>query len=104
MDVVNKWLTLIGVMGAILIITVGWKAGSGKYAIYVTDAPYEDYQMVYTVNTRSGEVKGKMHHLGEHFTKDGQVRDYAVKVIKKEDPNQYSYRYNYKDKPVRKVY
>ena len=105
MDVVNKWLLMIGCFFTALIITLGWTSGSGKYSVYVTDSPYVGYQMVYVVNTRSGEVKAKMHSIDEHVAKNsGKVKDYLVDVVKDANPNKWGYKYDYDNPPVRKNY
>jgi capsular polysaccharide biosynthesis protein len=104
MDPVNKWLTLVAVLFITLIIAIVWKAGGGKYEIYVTDSTYENYQMVYVLNTRNGEVKAKMHYLGEHMTKEEKVKDYAVDVIDELNPGRYSYKYSYGNRPLKRTY
>ena len=104
MDPITKWiLTIIG-MFITLIIVMALGAGAGKYSIYVTDSPYEGYSMVYVVNTKSGEVKAKLHRIEDHISKNGKVKDYAEDVIEEINPNQFRYKYDYDSTPNRKKY
>lgn len=61
MDPVNKWLTVIVLFMIALLITIGWKAGSGRYEFVVTGStPYDKHVVVHVLDTKDGDVYSKI--------------------------------------------
>lgn len=61
MDPVNKWLTVIVLFMIALLITIGWKAGAGRYEFVVTDSTlYDKHVVVHVLDTKDGEVYSKI--------------------------------------------
>jgi hypothetical protein len=91
MDPVNKWLVTIIIMFTVLIATIGWKSGSGRYEMTVMPSQYDNHQTIYVLDTRSGDVEAKLQSADDFLTKEGKVKNYFV-TVKKEKP---SWRNNY---------
>lgn len=91
MDPVNKWLCVIIAMFMALIITIGWKSGSGRYELTAVDSAYENHQIVYVLDTKSGEVTATLHNQEDHFTDKGKLRSYAIIVKKGSDDGRDTY-------------
>ena len=95
MDPVNKWLCVIIGMFVALVITIGWKSGSGRYEIHAVDSAYQNHQIVYVLDTKNGEVTATLHNQEDHFTDKGKPRDYAIIVKKSSDGGRSTYGYSY---------
>ena len=91
MDPVNKWMTSIICIFIALLIAIVWKAGAGRYEMVVMPSQYDNHQVIYVLDTKSGDVEGKLQPEDTFLTKEGKVRNYFVEV-KKEKP---SWRNNY---------
>lgn len=108
MDPVNRWLTLVACFMIVVVIALFKVGGENRWQMEVMSYS-ETHDMVYVLDTKTGEIKGKLHDKNEHLAlKDGQTyadKDWNTVREEPEDKSRYRYgRKDYSTTPVSKPY
>jgi hypothetical protein len=70
MDPVNKWLWVIIIFMGVLVFSLFKIGGEGRYDMQVME--YSDtHDLVYLLDTKSGEIKAKVHAKSVHIVEKG---------------------------------
>ena len=91
MDPVNKWLSVITLFMLSLLFVMWNSSGAGRYEMTVTSSSlYERHYVVFVLDTKDGDVHGKIVAEEEMLNGANKIRSVPAKVF--EQPSDYGYR------------
>lgn len=103
MDPVNKWLFLVAAFMIALVVALAKVGGEGRYEMKVSSYS-ETHEMVYILDTKTGELKSKLVPYGEHIEKNAAGEHYSKDkwiTVREKDAKDYRYsRYSNSSHPV----